>query len=68
MAKTMGPVSSVTWMMNMLTDQPVTEDGWWQVEARLSSAANGYSSQQMKVWSLDGTPVAEGMQCVAQFF
>ncbi len=68
MATTMGPVSSVTWMMNMLTDQPVTEDGWWQVEARLSSAANGYSSQQMKIWSLDGTPVAEGMQCVAQFF
>lgn len=68
MSSTMAPVSSITWMMNMLTDQPVTDDGWWQVEARLTKASNGYSSQQMKVWSLDGTPVAEGMQCVAQFF
>jgi acyl-CoA thioesterase len=68
MAKTIAPVSSVTWMMNMLTDQPKTEDGWWQAEARLTTAANGYSSQQMKIWALDGTPVAEGMQSVALFF
>lgn len=68
MAKAFAPVSSATWMMNMLTDRPVTDDGWWQVEARLTSAANGYSSQQMKIWSLGGTAVAEGMQCVTQFF
>ena len=68
MTKTLAPVSSVTWMMNMLTDDPATQDGWYQVEARLSAASNGYSSQQMGIWSLDGTPIAEGMQCVAQFF
>ena len=68
MAKTMAPVSSVTWMMNMLTDNPETEAGWWQVAARLTAADNGYSNQQMSIWALDGTPIAEGMQCVAQFF
>jgi acyl-CoA thioesterase len=68
MAKTVAPVSSVTWMMNMLTDDPVTEDGWWQIAARITAAENGYSSQQMNVWALDGTPVAEGMQSVAVFF
>ncbi len=68
MAKQIAPVSSVTWMMNMLTDDPVTEDGWWQLDARITTAENGYSSQQMKAWALDGTPVAEGMQSVALFF
>lgn len=68
MTRSMAPVSSVTWMLNMLTDQPMTEDGWWQVDTRLTAAGNGYSSQQMRVWALDGTPVADGMQSVAQFF
>ncbi len=68
MAPVMAPVSSVTWMLNLLTDDPVTDDGWWQLDTRLTTAANGYSSQQMKVWALSGTLVAEGMQSVALFF
>jgi len=68
MAAAPAPVSSVTWMMNLLTDDPQTDEGWWQLDAKLTAAGDGYSSQQMRIWSLDGTLVAEGMQSVAQFF
>lgn len=67
MFKTMGPVSSVTWLFNILTDNPQTEDGWWRVDTKLTAAEGGYSSQVMRVWNTDGALVAEGMQCVAVF-
>lgn len=61
------PVSSMSWMFNLLTDNPQTEDGWWHVEARLTAARGGYSSQVMRVWSTDGELVVEGLQSVAIF-
>jgi len=67
MFKKMGPVSSVNFMLNILVDNPETEDGWWHVETRLSAAQGGYSSQIMRIWNMDGVLVAEGMQCVAIF-
>ena len=67
MAKRLAPVSSVTWMFNLLTDQPQTEDGWWRVDTRISAAQNGYSSQIMNVWNTDGELVAQGQQSVAIF-
>ena len=63
----MGPVSSVNWIFTTLTDTPETEDGWWQIESRLSAAQGGYSSQVMRIWNTQGELVAEGMQCVAMF-
>ncbi len=68
MARQVAPVSSVTWILNMLTDDPLTSDGWWHIDSRMTAAQDGYSSQQMNVWSIDGTLVAEGMQSVALFF
>ena len=62
-----GVISSVTWMVNMLTDNPVTDDGWWLVDTRLSAAQNGYSSQHMGIWNRAGEKIAEGMQSVAIF-
>ena len=67
MAKRLAPVSSVTWMFNLLTDDPQTKDGWWRVDTRISSAQNGYSSQIMNVWNTDGELVAQGQQSVAIF-
>lgn len=67
MFKTMGPVSSVTWLFNLLTDAPQTKEGWWRVDTRLTAAQSGYSSQIMRVWNTDGALVAEGMQSVAVF-
>ena len=67
MFKTMGPVSSVNWMLNILVDNPTTKDGWWHVETKLTAANGGYASQVMRYWNADGVLVAEGMQAVAIF-
>ena len=63
----MAPVSSMSWIFNLLTDTPETEDGWWQVESRLTAASGGYSSQLMRVWNTKGELVVEGMQSIAIF-
>lgn len=67
MLKKIAPVSSVNFMLNFVTDTPTTTDGWWQVESRMSTAAQGYSSQIMRIFNYDGQMVAEGMQAVAVF-
>jgi len=61
------PVSSMSWIFNLLTDDPQTRDGWWHVEARLTAANGGYSSQVMRIWNTDGELVVEGMQSIAIF-
>lgn len=61
------PVSSLTWIVNLLTPAPATTDGWWLLSARSEHAAGGGSSQTMTVWNADGVPVAQGMQSVAIF-
>ena len=61
------PVSSVTWIINMLTDLPSTDDGWWLIRARSQVAMHGCSSQDMHIWNADGVPIASGMQRVALF-
>lgn len=60
-------ISSMTWGLNFLTDHPTTEDGWWLLESRAENAAEGYSSQDMFVWSRAGEPVIAGRQSVAIF-
>lgn len=67
MFKKMGPVSSVNFMLNILVDNPITKDGWWHVETKLTAAQGGYASQVMRFWNTDGVLVAEGMQSVAIF-
>lgn len=61
------PVSSLTWIVNLLTPAPRTRDGWWLLSARSDYAQGGCSSQIMRVWNADGEQVAEGMQSVAIF-
>ncbi|MGN6619448.1 MAG: thioesterase family protein [Sphingomonas sp.] len=61
------PVSSLTWIVNLLTPEPVTRDGWWLLRARADQALDGCSSQAMAIWNADGQRVAEGMQSVAIF-
>ena len=62
-----GPISSVNWLFTVLTDTPQTEDGWWHIEARLTAAHGGYSTQVMRIWNMAGALVAEGQQCIAIF-
>ncbi|MBX9797702.1 thioesterase family protein [Sphingomonas sp.] len=61
------PLSSLTWIINLLTPSPQTRDGWWLLTARSGFARGGCSSQTMAVWNADGQLVAEGMQSVAIF-
>ncbi len=62
-----GMVSSMNWQLNMLTESPLTKDGWWYLDSLTHHAAHGASSQFMNVCSADGTPVMTGMQSVAIF-
>lgn len=61
-----GPVSSMTWICNVLRE-PETDDGWYQVEANLTAALDGYSSQVMRIWNTRGELIVEGMQSIAIF-
>ncbi|GHH20010.1 acyl-CoA thioesterase [Sphingomonas glacialis] len=61
------PLSSVTWIVNLLTPKPATTDGWWLLSAESQHAVNGGSSQTMMLWNADGVPIAQGMQSVAIF-
>ena len=67
LGKEFKPVSSLTWIVNMLTDTPRTTDGWWLLSAKTDFAQHGCSSQTMRLWNADGELVAEGMQSVAIF-
>ena len=62
-----GPVSTMNWQFNLLTDNPTTEQGWWWVDADGHQAANGSSSQYMSLRNAAGEPVMMGMQSVAVF-
>lgn len=62
-----GMVSSMNWQINMLTEVPTTENGWWYLSSETHHAANGASSQYMTVWSSRGEAVLTGMQSVAIF-
>lgn len=61
------PISSMTWIVNMLDAAPMTEDGWWLLETRAENARQGYSSQDMFVWNRRGEAVIAARQQVAVF-
>ncbi len=61
------PVSSLTWIVNLLTATPSTTDDWWLLSAKSDYARGGCSSQTMRIWNADGVLMAEGMQSVAIF-
>lgn len=61
------PVSSLTWIVNVLTPRPETIDGWWLLHAATDRAIGGYSSQRMTISNADGVPVIDAMQGVAVF-
>ena len=62
-----GPVSSMTWLINLLTPLPQTRDGWFLLRAAGNYAEKGCSSQDMAIWNADGQAVAVGMQSIAIF-
>jgi acyl-CoA thioesterase len=61
------PISSMTWLVNLLTPLPVSRDGWWFLRSAGNYAEKGCSSQDMGIWTADGEAVAVGMQSIALF-
>ena len=61
------PISSMTWHMNVLVDQPPKQSAWCLLESAAESAIEGYSSQNMTLWDRSGQPLVIGRQSVAIF-
>ena len=62
------PISTMTWMANLLTDDYTTDDGWYLLRTMAENVADGYSSQEMGVWRFDRTPIATMRQNIAIFY
>jgi acyl-CoA thioesterase len=62
-----GPISSINWSFNVLNPQSASRDGWYLAENASQFAADGYSSERLRMWDADGSQVLDGMQCVAVF-
>ncbi len=60
------PISSVTWQVDMLSDD-VAAEGWRLIRSTAEAAAHGYSGQVMGMWSAGGKPILAGRQMVALF-
>jgi acyl-CoA thioesterase len=61
------PLSSMSWMIDMLDDDLSTREGWYLLESVADHAAHGYSSQAMTIWSADGRCLVKGRQMVTVF-
>ena len=53
-ANTFPPVSTASWAINFMTENPISyEDGWFLVNTKTEKYCNGYSSQETTVWGND---------------
>ena len=62
-----GPLSSINWSFNILDAEIGTREGWFLIETASQHAADGYSTERLRMWNADGVPVMSGMQSVAIF-
>ncbi|KRB40942.1 thioesterase family protein [Phenylobacterium sp. Root700] len=62
-----GPISTMTWSIEVLSEAPHSASGWWLVRTTAQTAVNGYSAQDMTVWDDVGSPVMAMRQTVAIF-
>ncbi len=61
------PISTMSWMVDVLSPGHSAGDGWRLARATAEHAADGYSAQSMGLWASDGTPLIAGRQSVALF-
>lgn len=66
--ETVSPGSSLTWMLELLSDDYASQplDGWL-VDAEMVAARDGYTSQSSLIWAPDGSPVALSRQSMVVF-
>ena len=60
-------LSSISWHINLLTDDLSTEDGWWLMRSAATFIKDGYVSQVIEVWNSDGRRVMDSLQLQALF-
>lgn len=65
--KQMAPVSSLSWQINILQDNPDNQSGWWLLGSVSDHVAHGFATQRMLIWNDMGEVVAEAIQGVAVF-
>ena len=63
----LGPISSINWSFNLLDVTPTTRDGWWLTENASTHADDGYSSERLRLYNVDGKQMLDGLQAVAIF-
>lgn len=66
--KVPAPGSTLTWMLEVLTERFDTLGlERWRIDASLAAARDGYTSQSVMVWGPDGEPVATSRQSMVVF-
>jgi hypothetical protein len=58
---------TMAWMVDILAEPPVADDGWCLMRSAAETVADGYSSQAMTIWSASGRPLIAARQNVAIF-
>jgi len=66
--QTPAPGSSMTWMLEILTDQVngLSMDAW-RADAEMVAAADGYTHQSVTLWGPQGQPIALSRQTMVVF-
>ena len=65
--KAPAPISTIAWSLDVLTDTPLTKNGFWLIRRRLDFAKDGYSTETITVWNSDREPMMIARQNVALF-
>ena len=61
------PASSLTWMLEFLSDPTAADNSHWRIAAELEAAQGGYSSQSTLIVDAAGKAVASGRQNMVIF-
>jgi acyl-CoA thioesterase len=61
------PLSTMTWMVDFLTDAPSSADGWYAAHLKSEAIGDGYSAQNSYLWASDGKPLLACRQTIALF-
>jgi hypothetical protein len=62
-----GPISTMTWSFDILSDDANRSAGWWLSRTISEATADGYSSHSTMLWSPSGVPVLASRQHLALF-
>ncbi|GGC46810.1 thioesterase family protein [Chelatococcus reniformis] len=61
------PISTMTWLVDMLSDTIADHQEWRLIRCRCEAVADGYATQEIAVWSQAGQPLMLARQTIAVF-